>query len=509
MKFLTEKRTIHKIIIAIVFVMLFNFVMPNISLATEAAATAGGILFEPIKDLLLVIADGIMMIGQTMLLGMDASFLTLSYDKNWISTAAGALGGLVAGGIAIVVGLAGAPFSGGLSLAAFAAGIKIIATTTVATVVGFVAVSYLSSKALPKTLKLPMFALTPEEIFSNKIALLDVNFFNPNPYEDITTPTESVEQTSMALTLQPTISQWYYAIRNLSIVALLSILVYMGIRIIISSSAEDKAKYKQRLMDWIVAMCLLFFMHYIMAFAMTVTQEVTRAVNSLNKPYYIAIGSSGDKLKDYVYDNDEYVFSTEADSLAESFRDPNVGIIVPETDESGNETGNEVLLWPTNLMGKARIELQLEPTEDLPQDDILMRQFGYTVIYLALVMYTILFLFRYLKRLMMLAFLTIIAPLMAMTYPLDKMRDGNAQGFNTWLKEYLFNLLIQPVHLILYTVLIGSAIDLVADNLLYSLVALGFILEGEKILRKFFGFDKASTLDSGSALGGALAMARN
>ena len=109
----------------------------------------------------------------------------------------------------------------------------------------------------------------------------------------------------------------------------------------------------------------------------------------------------------------------------------------------------------------------------------------------------------------MLAFLTIIAPLMAMTYPLDKMRDGNAQGFNAWLKEYLFNLLIQPVHLILYTILIGSAIDLVADNLLYALVALGFILEGEKILRKFFGFDKSSTLDSGSVLGGALAMARN
>ena len=46
-------------------------------------------------------------------------------------------------------------------------------------------------------------------------------------------------------------------------------------------------------------------------------------------------------------------------------------------------------MWPTNLMGKARIELQLEPTEDLTEDDIETRQLGYTVIYLALVMYTI------------------------------------------------------------------------------------------------------------------------
>lgn len=80
----------------------------------------------------------------------------------------------------------------------------------------------------------------------------------------------------------------------------------------------------------------------------------------------------------------------------------------------------------------------------------------------------------------MLAFLTIIAPLMAMTYPLDKLQDGSAQGFNTWLKEYIFNLLIQPVHLILYTVLIGASMDLIADNIVFALAALGFILQAEK-----------------------------
>lgn len=94
----------------------------------------------------------------------------------------------------------------------------------------------------------------------------------------------------------------------------------------------------------------------------------------------------------------------------------------------------------------------------------------------------------------MLAFLTIIAPLMAMTYPLDKLQDGSAQGFNTWLKEYIFNLLIQPVHLILYTVLIGASMDLIADNIVFALAALGFILQAEKILRKFFGFEKRQQL---------------
>ena len=248
-------------------------------------------------------------------------------------------------------------------------------------------------------------------------------------------------------------------------------------------------------------MCLLFFMHYIMAFAVKLTEEITKAVNSMNEPYYITFGDSDSKLKDYKYEagsgdsEGENIFNV-SDELGKTLYDNNI-----ITDCNGKY----IFMWPTNLTGKARIELQLEPTEDLTEDDIEMRQFGYTVIYLALVMYTILFLFRYLKRVMMLAFLTIIAPLMAMTYPLDKLQDGSAQGFNTWLKEYIFNLLIQPVHLILYTVLIGASMDLIADNIVFALAALGFILQAEKILRKFFGFEKASTVAGGSALGGALA----
>ena len=91
------------------------------------------------------------------------------------------------------------------------------------------------------------------------------------------------------------------------------------------------------------------------------------------------------------------------------------------------------------------------------------------------------------------AFLTIIAPLVAMTYPLDKINDGKAQAFNMWFKEYIFNLLIQPMHLILYTILVSSAFKLASENIIYSLVAIGFMVPSEKLLRKFFGFEKAQT----------------
>ena len=73
MSIFTDKGIVQKIVIATVFVILFNFIVPNISFAKGDAATAGGILFEPIKDLLLVIGDGVMSILQEMILAVYLS----------------------------------------------------------------------------------------------------------------------------------------------------------------------------------------------------------------------------------------------------------------------------------------------------------------------------------------------------------------------------------------------------------------------------------------------------
>ena len=90
MSIFTDKGIVQKIVIATVFVILFNFIVPNISFAKgDDEKTAGGILFEPIKDLLLVVADGVISITQSMLLGMDNSFLTLEHQKSNASTITG------------------------------------------------------------------------------------------------------------------------------------------------------------------------------------------------------------------------------------------------------------------------------------------------------------------------------------------------------------------------------------------------------------------------------------
>ena len=105
------------------------------------------------------------------------------------------------------------------------------------------------------------------------------------------------------------------------------------------------------------------------------------------------------------------------------------------------------------------------------------------------------------------AFLTIIAPMIALTYPLDKIKDGKAQAFSYWLREYIFNCLIQPVHLLLYAILITNAIDFASDNVLYAIVALAFMVPAEKFIKEMFGMKSSSPTGTlGAAAGGALVM---
>ena len=84
--------------------------------------------------------------------------------------------------------------------------------------------------------------------------------------------------------------------------------------------------------------------------------------------------------------------------------------------------------------------------------------------------------------------------------------DGKAQAFNVWFKEYTMNAILQPVHLILYVALVSSAIELVKDNMIYALVAIGFLIPAEKFVKKMFGFEAETAGGLGAFAGGALAM---
>ena len=434
--------------------MLFEYCVPNIS-----AASWGGVLFTPIQDLTLALGDT--GVGLLNLLVYETSDSVITID------------------------LEAESFTDYLKKFNFVpiflpGGIKNLLAGYVQKKIFSWAKRTFTSEDFKTQIDLPISLVTPDKIFSNKINLLDVNIINPRSDED----------DDAAHVMQSTIAKWYVILRNIATVAFLSMLVYVGIRIILSSAASDKAKYKQLLKDWVIGLCMLFLMHYGMSFALTINEKFIEFVDAVNPNTVIeADGLDFSKFYNKVKTDSDYA---DLVTVIDTFN----------TDDKGN-TITDKLHWRTDLTGYLRFYAQ----SNIKSFTVPTRM-GYTIMYLVAVVYTWLFFIKYLKRLIYIIFLTLISPMVAMLYPLDKMSDGSAQTFNMWFKEYIFNLLIQPVHLILYTVLIGSALSLVGRYPIYALVVYGFMLQSEKFVRKMFGFDKASIGSSaaGGAFTGAMVM---
>ena len=424
MKIFTKKGITQKIILVVVLVTLCNFMFP-----IRSRADIGGILFDPISSLITSVGDVILSALQYFL-----------YDGNFNVT--GASSNIFGGADELPSVIAKYP------------DMKFDTSKTAPLVIDKEKfkgnlIDLIVGIFGGDTYVIPTIQYSIDNIFAGKIPAFDINLINPKDYGNA-----DMNEKSVSYQISDTIAKWYNAIRNLSIIGLLSILVYSGIRIVISSSADDRAKYKQRIFDWIVAMCLIFVIHYIMLFTITMVDLLNDAIGgaTTSVPVRIVDGST-----------------TEAE-------------------------------FNTNLMGLVRLQVQYNDFTS---------QVTFLIFYIALLVYTVKFTWVYMKRLITLMFLTIIAPLVAMTYPIDKLNDGKAQAFNAWIKEYIFTALIQPFHLIIYTVLVGSAIEIVKVNPIYAVMVIAFIGPAEKLLRKFFGFDKASTpgalSQAGNMLGGAAA----
>lgn len=415
MKIITNKKIVQKIVIAILIVILTTFCVP-----IQSHADAGGKLMNPIVQFVAALFDGAQHLLEWTMLGRTESFMDELASNHKVSSAP-------AGD-----------------------NVKVVDDFIDATFFGFNAIN------------IPTITYTPEEIFSNRVPALDINFINPS----ITTSADGqhdseVQERNVALKLRGTIAGWYNALTMIAMVGLLSVLVYLGIRMLLSSIAADRAKYKQMLMDWVVAMCLLFTLHFIMSFALTMVETVT------------AMLSSGEN---------------------------NTSITVYATNMDGFILSKYQIAFQTNLMNYVRFMVQAGD---------LSVKLGFLGLYIMLVIYSIRFTWIYLKRVINMAFLTLIAPMVALTYPIDKVSDGKAQAFNMWLKEFTYNALIQPIHLLLYKILLGSAIDIAADNPLYAIAALGFIIAAEKMVKQMFGFGKASggTVASMAGAAGVTALA--
>lgn len=269
--------------------------------------------------------------------------------------------------------------------------------------------------------------ISPQDILFDNLEITDVNFFS-------FTRADGSDLSAGVLTIRQNIAIWYYALRNLAIGILLAVLIYVGIRMAISTVAEEKARYKNMLVDWVVSFVLVFLLQYIIAFTLNANNAL---VNIMEE----AMGNANTSI-----------FSDVMDTFA--------------------------------LQGVNPISFTMG--------------FGSAIAFCILVGVTLSFLVFYIKRMLTLAFLVIISPIVTVTYSIDKMGDNQSQALNKWIKEFVYTVLIQPFQCLIYIVFATTALDLMQDKTLgaaiLGCIMLLFIHQAEHIVRGIFSFEHAHNL---------------
>lgn len=286
--------------------------------------------------------------------------------------------------------------------------------------------------------------LTPDDIFFNRVGITEIDFFNFSG------------ETSAIKTIRINIATWYYILRIFAIVLLLAVLIYIGIRMAVSTVASEQAQYKRMLTDWVVSFALIFLLNYIIMFTIEANNAL---INMLSGTAKVTIGE---------------------------------GIITQLQELSIGFHGSSAL----NAIGNTLESIKLT---SLP------RSVAALMVYFSLIGMTTAFLFIYIKRMLIIGFLIIISPLITVTYSIDKVKDGKAQALNTWLKEFMSTVLLQPFDCIIYLVFISAIMETLKTSaslakLILAIMCMKFIWDAEKIVKKIFNIQ-------GESVGNALAAA--
>lgn len=285
-----------------------------------------------------------------------------------------------------------------------------------------------------------VFGVSIDQILFNQLAITDINIFS-----NTTAAGQNMIGNKLIMEIRTLIANWYYAFRNFVIVVYLCILIYVGIRMAISSVAEDKAKYKNMLKNWGVGLALVMILHIIIIVIININSQLL------------------------------------------------------------------MLIKPTNINTGEYTNLMSELFKQAFWFDF-TTSFGSVILYSILTVLTFVFLIIYIKRMITISFLICVAPLITVTYPIDKAGDNKSQILNSWLKEFITDVLIQFFHCIIYVVLVQSSFNNMLSSgslnfgaMFVSIVMTCCIFYVEGVVKKLFGLDKGgATFLKTLAMGGIL-----
>ena len=270
--------------------------------------------------------------------------------------------------------------------------------------------------------------------------------------------TEKTEKTKGFMpAIKKTVSLWYYVFRYFSILAMLIVLILLGIKLAITSSSSDKAKYKRMLMDWLIGFVIIFCIHYFMALVL-----------NLN-------GTCLEFIQDIADERTREIALTKGVEACENIIDGKP-CYACEKCKKILET-NSIGLYETIRTRAYEFRAGIGTSG--------------MIMYMVLVYYTIRFTIIYFKRFFTVMILTIIAPLVGLSYAFTKVWTGKAPMLKKWAEEYCFNVCLQTIHALIYTIFTTMALEISTESIagfIIALIMFNFMLKADKIFRKIFKF---------------------
>lgn len=276
--------------------------------------------------------------------------------------------------------------------------------------------------------------ITIDSILFNEEPLTDVNFF-----EDSEAVQEIKEKNSKAFIIQlrDGVKMWYYIIRNIAIMVMVVILMYVAIRMLFNmytSSAEDKARYKEMMIAWVKALSTLTVMHIIV---------------------YAVIA-----------------FNTDIISMIKD---------VAHIDDPRLQNLNVILL-------ERALDIRLSVS------------FPATILYVLVTYLTVQYFFLYLKRFVMVVILIVSGPFIILKTAYESTGKSVSKAYSKWFYDLIMNVLEQSVHALFFALFVRNLFDGAMNNLVGFLVfwfVLKSMLKITKIIFKLFKFNsKAGAMGS-------------
>lgn len=229
--------------------------------------------------------------------------------------------------------------------------------------------------------------------------------------------------------------------RNIALVAYMAILVYLGIRVLLFSTGDRQAKYKQVLVDWVKGIAIIFLFPYVIRYAINLNHALVSYLQTSSESFLASenvatIPVQGGTIADS--NNNTEISSEKSGYMYEMYQQAKEGWLAP------------AICWFIMLIQIVQ------------------------------------FLIVYYKRLITVMFLIAIFPLVSISYALDKIADGKSQAFNNWCKEFFLQVFIQSFHAINYVLVMSIIYNLQPENWLLKIIGITYVSKGADVIKNMF-----------------------